>query len=100
MKSLLAPAFVSALILASPAFAANPDVKETIVIKSNVVELNDGGTISIGSDGVTYHVDANGKRVRMKNGVVMTGKDGKKYLHKNDIIWQQIVEKGTLAPNR
>ena len=100
MKSLIAAAFVSTLIFASPAFAAEPAVKETVVIKSNVVELADGGTISIGSDGVTYHVDANGKRVRMKNGVVMTGKDGKKYLHKNDIIWQQLSEKGTMAPNR
>ena len=30
----------------------------------------------------------------------MTGKDGAKYLHKNDAIWKQITERGTLAPNR
>lgn len=30
----------------------------------------------------------------------MEGKDGVKYLHKNDVIWKQITEKGTLAPNR
>ena len=100
MKSLITTAITSAFILASPAFAADPAVKETITIKTNVVELADGGTISIGNDGVTYHVDANGKRVRMKNDVVMVGKDGKKYLHKNDAIWQQLSEKGTLAPNR
>ena len=40
------------------------------------------------------------KRVRMKDGVVMQGKDGAKYLHKNDVIWKQITEKGTLSPNR
>lgn len=100
MKSPLASAIASAFIVASPAFASDPAVKETITIKTNVVELADGGTISIGSDGVTYHVDAKGKRVRMKDGVVMAGKDGKKYLHKNDVVWQQISEKGTMAPNR
>ena len=26
--------------------------------------------------------------------------DGTKYLHKNDVIWKQITEKGTLSPNR
>jgi hypothetical protein len=36
----------------------------------------------------------------MKDGVVMEGKDGRKYLHKNDVIWQQISQKGTMAPNR
>lgn len=52
------------------------------------------------ADGRTYHTNAKGKRDRMKDGVVMEGKDGVKYLHKNDVIWKQITEKGTLAPNR
>ncbi len=83
------------------AFAASPAVKEKIDVQASaVLELKDGGSISIGPDGHTYHVDAKGKRVRMKNGVVMEGKDGKKYLHSNDAIWQQISTKGTLAPNR
>ena len=56
--------------------------------------------ITLDKDGKTYHTDASGKRVRMKDGVVMEGKDGRKYLHKNDVIWQQISEKGTMAPNR
>lgn len=38
--------------------------------------------------------------MRRKDGVVMEGIDGRKYLHKNDLIWGQITEKGTLAPNR
>lgn len=50
--------------------------------------------------GKTYHSDAKGKRVRMKDGVVMMGKDGSRYLHRNDVIWKQITEKGSLAPNR
>ena len=36
--------------------------------------------------------------MRMKDGVVMEGKDGARYLHKNDVIWKQITEKGTLVP--
>ena len=67
---------------------------------TTVVELKDGGKITLDSDGKTYHVDAAGKRVRMKDGVVMEAKDGTKYLHKNDAIWKQITERGTLAPNR
>ena len=83
------------------ALAASPAVKEKINVPgTTVVELKDGGTITLGGDGHTYHVDAKGKRVRMKSGVVMEGKDGKKYLHRNDAIWQQIAAKGTLAPNR
>lgn len=65
-----------------------------------MVELADGGSITLYPDGKTYHVDAAGKRVRMKDGVVMVAKDGTKYLHKNDAIWKQITEKGTLSPNR
>ena len=30
----------------------------------------------------------------------MEGKDGQKYLMKSDVIWKQISEKGTMAPNR
>ena len=82
------------------AFAEEPAVKEKITVDTNVVELSDGGTIVLAKDGKSYHQDANGKRVRMKDGVVMEGKDGKKYLHKNDAIWQQIVMRGTLGPNR
>ena len=99
MKKLLTIAIlaVSASLSAS---AAEPSVKEKLIVQGNVVELADGGTIVIDKDGKTYHADAKGKRVRMKDGAVMAGKDGRQYLHKNDVIWQQITQKGTLAPNR
>jgi hypothetical protein len=99
MKKLLTASFISAL-LSFPSFAADPVVQEKLIVQGNVVQLKDGGTIVLDKDGKTYHADANGKRVRMKDGVVMEGKDGRKYLHKNDLVWQQITEKGTMAPNR
>ena len=100
MKSLLAAAFVSALVLGSPAFGEEPAVKETVVVKPAVIELADGGKIVLDKEGRTYHTDANGKRVKMKDGVVMEGKDGQKYVHRNDAIWRTIVQKGTLDPVR
>ena len=89
-----------ACLLAAPSFAADPAVKDKLVVEGIVVALKDGGAITVDKAGNTYHTDAAGKRVRMKDGVVMEGKDGRKYLHKNDVIWQQISEKGTMAPNR
>ena len=64
------------------------------------VQLKDGGRIVVDKNGKTYHTDAAGKRVRMRDGVVMEGRDGRKYVMKNDALWKQITEKGTLAPNR
>ena len=93
-------ALVAALSIAFTALAADGP-KDTVVVEGRkVVELRDGGAITIDGSGHTYHVDGKGKRVRMRDGVVMEGKDGAKYLHKNDVIWKQITEKGTLAPNR
>ena len=102
MRAIAKFASIAAIALAVPAFAAQPAVKDKLVVVGapTVVALKDGGTITIGKDGRTYHVDAAGKRVRMKDGVVMEARDGGKYLHKNDAIWRQITEKGTLAPNR
>ena len=94
------PPLLAALFLAFPAIAADPPKEKVVVEGTRVVELKDGGEITIDAKGHTYHVDAKGKRVRMRDGVVMQGKDGAKYLHKNDAIWKQITEKGTLAPNR
>jgi hypothetical protein len=99
MKRLFA-ASIATLLIAVPALAADPAIKEKLIVEGNVVALKDGGTIVIFKDGKTYHRDAAGKRVRMKDGVVMEGKDGRKYLHRNDVVWQQVTEKGTLAPNR
>lgn len=100
MKSLLTAVFAAAVAFASPSFAAEPSVKERLVVGANVIALKDGGSITLDKQGRTYHVDAAGKRVRMKDGVVMEAKDGTRYVHKNDALWQQIAVKGTLAPNR
>ena len=100
MKTITKLAAICAVAAAMPAFAAEPSTKEKLVVEGTVVALKDGGAITIDKDGKTYHTDAAGKRVRMKDGVVMEGKDGANYLHKNDAIWKQITEKGTLSPNR
>jgi hypothetical protein len=102
MKSLFIAPLFAALLIASPAMAAEgaKEGGKIVVEGTRVVELADGGSITLDKDGKTYHVDAAGKRVRMKDGVVMTGKDGAKYMHKNDAVWKQITEKGTLGPNR
>lgn len=101
MKRALVASF-AALLVAMPSIAAEvakPGAR-IVVEGKKVVELADGGEIIIDDKGRTYHTDAQGKRVRMRDGVIMEGKDGAKYLHKNDVIWKQITEKGTLAPNR
>jgi uncharacterized membrane-anchored protein len=63
------------------------------------IALKDGGTLILHKDGTTYHANAAGKRIRMKDGVVMEGKDGDRYMMKNDAVWKQITEKGTMHPN-
>ena len=62
------------------------------------IALKDGGTLILRKNGTMYHADATGKRVRMRDGVVMEAKDGTRYMMKNDVIWKQITEKGTLHP--
>lgn len=64
-----------------------------------VITLKDGGTLILRKDGTMYHANAAGKRVRMSDGVVMEAKDGTRYMMKNDAVWQQITEKGTMHPN-
>jgi len=63
------------------------------------IALKDGGTIILRKDGTMYHANAVGKRVRMKEGVVMEAKDGSRYMMKSDAVWKQITEKGTMHPN-
>lgn len=76
----------------APQLVASDPADQTIALK-------DGGTVIIHKDGTVYHVNASGKRVRMRDGVVMQGADGSHYLMKNDVVWKQITEKGTLHPN-
>lgn len=88
MNHLLLALSASLALVAVPALA------------DQTIELKDGGKIVIADKGTTYHVDAKGKRVKMKDGVVMEAKDGQKYAMRNDALWKQITEKGTAAPNR
>ena len=82
------------------ALAATLALSPALAFAAEAFELKDGGKILVDEKGKTFHEDAKGKRVRMRDGVVMEGKDGQKYLMKNDAIWKQITEKGTLGPNR
>ena len=63
------------------------------------ITLKDGGTLILRKSGTMYHANAAGKRVLMRDGAVMEGKDGDRYMMKNDAVWKQITEKGTMHPN-
>lgn len=62
------------------------------------MELKDGGRIIVMKDGTMAHYDAAGQRLKMRDGKVMEAKDGSKIMMKNDAIWKQITERGTLRP--
>lgn len=76
------------LAFAGAAFAAEPQT----------IELKDGGKIMIEKSGTMIHMDAAGKRVKMRDGKVMEAKDGSKLMMKNNAIWKTITEHGTLKP--
>lgn len=80
------------LVFSLSAFAAEERVKD------QVIDLKDGGKLTVQKDGSMVHIDAEGNRVKMKNGVTMEAKDGTKYVMKNNAIWKTITEKGTLNP--
>ena len=84
----------------TPATAAAQPSVTAASASSRTILLKDGTTLVTHSDGTMYHADAKGKRIKMKDGVVMEGKDGTKYLMKNDVVWQAVSQKGTLHPNR
>lgn len=69
-----------------------------MVMGEQTIELKDGGKVMVHKDGTMVHIDAAGNRVKMRNGVVMEAKDGMKYVMKNNAIWKQITEKGSLKP--
>ncbi|NMG29952.1 CopK family periplasmic copper-binding protein [Aromatoleum evansii] len=89
MRKLLIPMLLS---LSLSVFAAEERVQ------AQVIELKDGGKVTLQKDGTMVHIDAAGNRVKMKNGVKMEGKDGTQYVMKNDALWKTITEKGTLNP--
>lgn len=80
------------MLLSLSAFAAEER------IKAQTIELKDGSTLTVQKDGAMVHIDAAGNRVKMRDKVVMEGKDGTKYVMKNNAIWKQITEKGSLNP--
>ncbi len=77
---------------AQPSVSPSDPSDQTILLK-------DGGTLILKNDGTGYHADAKGRRVRMKDGVMMESTDGTKYMMKNDAIWKAITQKGTLHPS-
>ncbi|MCK9987298.1 MAG: hypothetical protein AzoDbin1_03770 [Azoarcus sp.] len=89
MRKLLIPMLLS---LSLSVFAAEERVQ------AQIIELKDGGKVTMQKDGTMVHIDAAGNRVKMKNGVKMEGKDGTQYVMKNDALWKTITEKGTLNP--
>lgn len=64
------------------------------------IELKDGTTLIIQTDGKMRHVDNRGHAVLMKEGVAMEAKDGSQYMMKNNAIWKQLYFKGTLNPKQ
>lgn len=64
------------------------------------VKLDDGTTLVIQTDGKMRHVDQKGHVVLMKEGEVMEAADGTRYMMKNNAIWKQLYEKGTLNPKQ
>ena len=64
----------------------------------STIDLKDGGKVTVQKDGTMVHIDAAGNRVRMRDGTVMEAKDGSKIMMKNNAIWKQITEHGTLKP--
>lgn len=85
MRKLILPVL---MLLSLSAFAA----------QEQTIELKDGGKVVVQKDGTMVHIDAAGNRVKMKDGGVMEAKDGTKFMMKNNAIWKQITEKGTLNP--
>jgi len=93
-KTILA---VSFLAFTATAFAQK--AKEP----AQTFELKDGGKVVVMKDGTMAHMDAAGKRVSMKDGKTkdgktMASKDGSMLMMKNNAIWKQLSEHGTLKP--
>ena len=86
MRKLTLPILL--LAFAGAVFAAEPQT----------IELKDGGKIVIEAKGTMVHMDAAGRRVKMRDGKVMEAKDGSKVMMKNNAIWQTMAVHGTLKP--
>ena len=80
------------------AFSAATFAQGAAQPSQQVIELKDGGKVTVQKDGTMVHVDAAGNRAHMKDGQMMEAKDGSKLMMKNNAIWKQITERGTLRP--
>ena len=69
-----------------------------LAVEEQTIELKDGGKVMVKKDGTMVHIDAAGNRVKMRDNVVMEAKDGTKFMMKNNALWKQLTEKGTLKP--
>ena len=69
-----------------------------IAAGTDPIELKDGGRIVFEKQGTMIHIDAAGNRVKMRDGKVMEAKDGSRVMMKNNALWKQITEHGTLKP--
>lgn len=83
------------LILAVLTLSTSVALAETAPADQRI-DLKDGTVLVIKANGDMKHVDAEGNRVRMRDGKVMVAADGQKYMMKNDALWKAIIEKGTL----
>ncbi|MGY2492852.1 CopK family periplasmic copper-binding protein [Cupriavidus sp. CP313] len=66
--------------------------------QEQTIELKDGGKVMVKKDGTMVHIDAAGNRVKMRDNVIMEAKDGTKFMMKNNALWKQLTDKGTLKP--
>ena len=90
MRRTIIPAILLAVSAAAFGQAGQP--------APGTIELKNGGRVTVQKDGTMVHLDAAGNRVRMRDGQVMEAKDGSKIMMKNNAIWKQITEHGTLKP--
>lgn len=63
-----------------------------------IIQLKDGGTLLVRTDGNMVHRDASGRRVPMRDGDPMEAWDGSRELMQNDPAWRQMIEKRSLSP--
>lgn len=92
MKTSIIPAVLFAFAATAFAQGGQPD--------QQIIDLKDGGKVIVQKDGTMSHFDAAGNRVRMKDGQTMEAKDGSKLMMKNNAIWKQLTERGTLKPSQ
>ncbi len=80
-RIILTAVFAASLILWIGATAHETDPEK--------LELKDGGTLFLHSDGTSRMVDAHGKQMDMADGMEMELKDGRVILMKNKMVWMR-----------